>query len=199
MRERFGSKRRAKEEILARYASFIHIGNSQYGFAPAAQYYFDRPLATFTEYDAEKAALLAGIAKSPRHYAPSAKETGRVLRRRDQTLGLMEKNGYFSRDKLREAAQRPTPMVARQRDKVVRAAGSLKMSCRNWGGAAPASALNPEDLLQGRIQGYATVDARVQQIVNEALEPSPPAGGYPATEPARALRESGTWRKNILP
>ena len=109
MRERFGSKRRAKEEILARYASFIHIGNSQYGFAPAAQYYFDRPLATFTEYDAEKAALLAGIAKSPRHYAPSAKETGRVLRRRDQTLGLMEKNGYFSRDKLREAAQRPTP------------------------------------------------------------------------------------------
>ncbi len=33
MRERFGSKRRAKEEILARYASFVYMGNGQYGFA----------------------------------------------------------------------------------------------------------------------------------------------------------------------
>src|SRR5208337_2097421 len=33
MQERFGSKRRAKEEILARYASFIYMGNNQYGFA----------------------------------------------------------------------------------------------------------------------------------------------------------------------
>lgn len=29
MQARFGSKHRAKEEILARYASFIHMGNSQ--------------------------------------------------------------------------------------------------------------------------------------------------------------------------
>jgi len=125
MRGRLGSKPRAKEEFLARYASFIHIGNSPNGFAAAAQNYFDRPLATFTEYDAEKAALPAGIAKSPRPYAPSAKETGKVLRRRDQTLGLMEKNGYFPRDKLREAAQHPVPMVARQKDEGVRTAGAV--------------------------------------------------------------------------
>src|SRR5512147_820291 len=46
MQERFGSKRRAKEEILARYASFIYMGNGQYGFAAAAEYYLGRPLAT---------------------------------------------------------------------------------------------------------------------------------------------------------
>ncbi len=72
MQERFGSKRRAKEEILARYASFIYMGNGQYGFA-AAEYYFGRPLATFTVDDADKAALLAGIAKSPFYYAPMRK------------------------------------------------------------------------------------------------------------------------------
>ena len=43
MQARFGSKRRAKEEILARYASFIYMGNGQYGFARAAEYYFGRP------------------------------------------------------------------------------------------------------------------------------------------------------------
>src|SRR5439155_18490280 len=36
MRERFGSKRRAKEEIFARYASFVYMGNGQYGFARGA-------------------------------------------------------------------------------------------------------------------------------------------------------------------
>ncbi|MDO8700613.1 MAG: biosynthetic peptidoglycan transglycosylase, partial [Deltaproteobacteria bacterium] len=81
MQNRFGSKRNAKEEILARYASFIYMGNGQYGFPTAAEYYFGRPLATFTADDADKAALLAGIAKSPRTYAPTAKETERVLRR----------------------------------------------------------------------------------------------------------------------
>jgi membrane peptidoglycan carboxypeptidase len=71
MRDRFGSKRRAKEEILARYATFVYMGHGQYGLARAAQYYFGRPLSTFTVEDADKAALLAGIAKSPRAYAPN--------------------------------------------------------------------------------------------------------------------------------
>ena len=72
MRERFGSKRRAKEEIFARYASFVYMGNGQYGFARAAEYYFGRRLSTFTADDADKAAMLASIAKSPRDYAPTA-------------------------------------------------------------------------------------------------------------------------------
>jgi membrane peptidoglycan carboxypeptidase len=50
MRKQFGSKRRAKEEILARYASLIYMGNGQYGFArgggilfwPASQYVYGR-------------------------------------------------------------------------------------------------------------------------------------------------------------
>ena len=37
MREQFGSKRRAKEEIFARYASFVYMSNGQYGFARAAK------------------------------------------------------------------------------------------------------------------------------------------------------------------
>ena len=168
MQERFGSKRRAKEEILARYASFIYMGNNQYGFAVAAEYYFNRPLATFTVDDADKAALLAGIAKSPRTYAPSAKETGRVLRRRDQTLGLMAKNGFISRDKLREAEQRPIQVISRRKDKMLQAPAVVENVFEELKGHR--ADLSPEDLRHGRIHVYSTVDARVQQIVNEALE-----------------------------
>ena len=71
MQKRHGSKRRAKEEILARYASFIYLGNGRYGFAAASQYYFGIPIEAVTEGDADKAALLAGITKSPGECAPT--------------------------------------------------------------------------------------------------------------------------------
>lgn len=169
MQKRFGSKRRAKEEILARYASFIHMGNSQYGFAAAAEYYFDRTLATFTLHDADKAALLAGIAKSPRYYAPNAKETERVLRRRGQTLRLMARNGSISWDQLREAELSPLPVVAPRRDRVLQAPAVVDSILEELKDRRHAG-LSSEDLLHGRIQVYSTVCTRVQQIANEALE-----------------------------
>ena len=167
MQQRFGSKRNAKEEILARYASFIYMGNSQYGFATAAEYYFGRSLATFTADDADEAALLAGIAKSPRYYAPSAKETERVLRRRNQTLALMAANGFISRDNVNSAVQRPIHVIARPQDKMLQAPAVLENVLQELKGHRD---LSVDDLLQGRIQVYSTVDLRVQQLVNEALE-----------------------------
>jgi penicillin-binding protein 1A len=168
MQERFGSKRRAKEEILARYASFIYMGNGQYGFAAAAEYYFGRPLATFTLDDADKAALLAGIAKSPLYYAPSAKNTGRVLRRRNQILALMAANGFISQDRVRGAEQHPIQVAVRRKNKVPLGPAVVGNVLEELKGLCPD--LSIEDLLQGRIQVYSTVDAGVQQIVNEALE-----------------------------
>lgn len=168
MQNRFGSKRRAKEEILARYASFIYMGNGRYGFATAAEHYFGRPLATFTVDDADKAALLAGIAKSPRTYAPTAKETNRVLRRRDQTLALMAGNGFISQDRMRAAEERPIQVVTRNKDEIVKASAVVANVAEELRGRG--TDLGIEDLLQGRIQVYSTVDRRVQQIVNEALE-----------------------------
>jgi membrane peptidoglycan carboxypeptidase len=111
MREHFGSKRKAKEDIFARYASFVYMGNGQYGFARAAEYYFGRQLSTFTADDADKAAMLAGIAKSPRDYAPTARDTARILSRRNQGLALLTDRGLLSRDQMTRARQRPLPVV----------------------------------------------------------------------------------------
>ena len=168
MQERFGSKRRAKEEILARYASLIYMGNGMYGFAAAAEHYFGRPLATFTVDDADKAALLAGIAKSPRNYAPNAKNTERVLRRRNQSLALMAANGFLSQDKVRQAGERPISVSVRQKGKAPLGPAVIGNVLEEI--KLLRADLSIEDLLQGRIQVYSTADAQVQQIVNEALE-----------------------------
>jgi penicillin-binding protein 1A len=168
MERRFGSKRRAKEEILARYASFIYMGHGQYGFARAAEYYFGRPLATFTIDDADKAALLAGIAKSPRTYAPNATGTERILRRRNQTLALMAANGFISRDRVRGSVEHPIRVVARNKDKMLQTTAVVENVLEEL--KVRGTDLGIEDLLQGRIQVHSTVDARVQRIMNEALE-----------------------------
>ncbi len=168
MREQFGSKRRAKEEIFARYASFVYMGNGQYGLARAAEYYFGRPLATFTAADADKAALLAGIAKSPRDYAPTAGDTRPILRRRNQILALMAAQGFISRDQMASAGQRPLPTGV-QRDVSPFQSSAVVEHVLDEVHRLHAD-LSIEDLLQGRIQVYSTVDARAQRIVSDALE-----------------------------
>ena len=168
MQKHFGSKRRAKEEILARYASLIYMGNGQYGFAKGAEYYFGRPLATFTPEDADKAALLAGVAKSARYYAPNASETERVLQRRNQTLALMAARGFISPDQARRATQRPIEVVAQHKDKMIEASAVVDNILDELTSRQPD--LSVKDLRQGRIQVYSTVDAGVQQIANQALE-----------------------------
>jgi penicillin-binding protein 1A len=168
MTRRFGSKRRAKEEIFARYASFVYMGHGQYGFASAADHYFGRTLATFTIGDADKAAVLAGVPKSPRDNAPTAKNSARVVRRRNQTLALMAAQDFISPEEETAAARRPLPIVAEpasplpfQSSAVV--AHVLKELTVSYPG------LGVDDLLQGRIQVESTVDARVQRIANDAL------------------------------
>jgi penicillin-binding protein 1A len=168
MRQHFGSKRRAKEEILARYASFVYMGNGQYGFARAAEYYFGRQLSTFTVDDADKAAMLAGIAKSPRDYAPTARDTVPVLRRRDQSLALMAESGFLSRDQMTRARQRPLPVGVRRESKPFQSSAVVEHVLEEL--TAANASLGIDDLLQGQIQVTSTVDARVQRIVNDAVE-----------------------------
>lgn len=168
MRHRFGSKRRAKEELLARYASFVYMGRRQYGFARAAEYYFGRPLATFTAEDADKAALLAGIAKSPRDYAPSARDAGMILRRRNQTLRLMRTNGFISQEMAAEARERSLQTVRRDVSPGFLAPAVVQHVLEELK-ASPAD-LSVEDLLQGQLQVYTTVNAQVQRLANGALE-----------------------------
>jgi penicillin-binding protein 1A len=167
MRRRYGSQEQAKREIFARYANFVYLGNGRYGFAAASEYYFGRPLSSFTVVDAGEAALLAGISKSPRDYTPRPGDP-LPLRRRNQILALMVRNGYIPEDVATRAQAEPIRVVARSpvKTQAPAAIGSVldELSLRGKGRFAV------QDLFQGRISVRSTVDERVQTIVNEALE-----------------------------
>jgi membrane peptidoglycan carboxypeptidase len=168
MRMEFGSKLAAKREILARYASFVYMGHGQYGFAKASDYYFDRPLASLTIEDADKAAILAGIMKAPRDYAPEGRGSEAVLRRRNEILGLMANRGFITRDQLARCRQKPVAGVMSRPPQPINSAAVVQHILDEFQASNPD--LDIEDLMQGRIHVYTTVDGRIQQIASDALE-----------------------------
>ncbi len=166
MLKQFGTRERAKREIFARYASFIYMGSGRYGFGAASEYYFDKPLAGYTIEDAGRAALLAGIGKSPRDYAPAA-GSSRALQRRNQILALMARNGYIPEPLARRCQAEPIGVVRRaEKTDAPAVIEHVLDELQTQGGARFAV----EDLFQGRIRVRSTVDQRVQKIANEALE-----------------------------
>jgi penicillin-binding protein 1A len=167
MRARYGSKEQAKREIFARYASFIYLGNGRYGFAAASEYYFGRNLSSYTADDAGNAALLAAISKSPQDYAP-VPGNRRAIDRRNQILALMARSGSISEGLARRCQGEPIRVAAVSPVKTEAPAAVehvLDELTRRGG-----SVCRVEDLFQGRVVVHSTVDARVQTIVNEALE-----------------------------
>ena len=167
MRARYGSQERAKREIFARYASFIYLGNGRYGYATASEYYFGRSLASYTAADAGHAALLAAISKAPRDYAPVAGNP-RPVNRRNQILALMARNGYITPSLAARCQAEPVRVAPRSPIKTDAPAAIehvLSELARQGG-----TRFGVEELFQGRIEVRSTIDARVQEIVNEALE-----------------------------
>jgi penicillin-binding protein 1A len=171
MRKRYGSKRRAKEELFARYASFVYLGNGRYGFAAASEYYFHKPIETFTLDDADKAAVLAGITKSPAEYAPTVEDLQKPTRRRNQILNLMVGNHFLSAGMVQRLELEPIRVVAHTIEPVEAPAAvettleELKRLASDLG-----SEIGIDQLLEGHIQVYSTVDHRIQHTVNVALE-----------------------------
>jgi membrane peptidoglycan carboxypeptidase len=171
MRKRYGSKRRAKEEIFERYASFVYLGNGRYGFAAASDYYFQKPIESFTVEDADKAAVLAGITKSPGEYAPTVENLQKPTRRRNETLNLMVANHFLTVELARRLELQPIRLAARS-TQPVEAPAAVETALEEFKriGANLGSEFGIDQLLEGHVQVYSTVDDRIQHIVNAALE-----------------------------
>jgi penicillin-binding protein 1A len=169
MTRRFGSRLLAKREIFARAASFNYLGNGRYGFAAGSEYYFGKALSSYTPDDAGKAALLAGITKAPRDYLPVPGDP-RPLRRRNEILALMVRNGDISRDLAKRIQAEPVVVTPTKnswgKTQAPAAIATVFDELKQHG----AGSFGVEDLFQGRISVHTTVDERMQTIVNEALE-----------------------------
>lgn len=92
-----------KDEILELYINQIYLGQRSYGFAAAAQVYYDKPLNQLT---VAEAAMLAGLPKAPSRYNPFANPK-RAKARQHYVLGRMKELNYISDAQYQAALKEP--------------------------------------------------------------------------------------------
>lgn len=183
LEQRLGSKRRAKEEILRRYAAYVYLGDGRYGFQAAAEHYLGRSLESFDARDTAVAALLAGIPKSPGRYAPTGANGDRCLRRRNHILDQMADLGYLRGAESRRAQSQPVPVAhdpgAEAKPHGVSAAVDVVFHEIKGAGDSRANVLA---LFEGRIRVKSSIDRTVQTFLTRSLEEGLKA--YEARHPA---------------
>jgi penicillin-binding protein 1A len=100
-----------KEQILTLYSNLHFMGHGQYGFAAAAEYYFDKQLK---DLNVEEAAVLAALPRSPINYDPVAHRE-RALLRRNYVIDRMVAERKISVLQGEEAKARPIVLAPKKR------------------------------------------------------------------------------------
>ena len=163
--ELYGSKRKAKEELFARYASSVYLG-SVYGIGYAGEHYFGKNISDFTKDNAAEAALLAGMIKYPLPSIYSVKRQipDMYLARKNSVLRLMAVNNYITYQEAGEFMDRKIEFAPLN---VKTSAPSVINDVRK---ELVRAGFSSEDLFKGFVHVYSTIDLRVQNIANQALE-----------------------------
>src|SRR5437773_6590857 len=100
-----------KQQILTLYCNLHFMGHGQYGFAAAAEYYFNKEIK---DLNIEEAALLAALPRSPINYSPIT-HPDRALQRRNYVIDRMVGEKKVSVADGEEAKARPIQLAPKQR------------------------------------------------------------------------------------
>ncbi len=199
----------SKDKILELYMNQVYLGERAYGFAAAADIYFDK---TLDELSVAEAAMLAGLPKAPSAYNPVANRA-RATVRQQYILKRMRELGHIDEQTYRQASAEELLVRTNHKSIVPAAAYAIeqarKLVVAQYGEAAYAMGLDvvttismPEQLAATRAlrtgllhaqdrRGYAGPEARLPQAVE--------AGDARAVRAALApWRDSGSLRVALV-
>ncbi len=148
-----------KQQILAMYANQVDLGQGNFGFEAAAEYYFGKHIQQLT---LPEAALLAGIPRSPTAYSPILHPDA-ARRRRNTVLYAMYDNHKIGREQYEEASRTP-----------------LGLNVQRWSiNSAPyfveavreelEKKYGPEAVQEQGLRVYTTINMKMQKIAEEAV------------------------------
>lgn len=166
-----------KDEILTFYLNKIFLGESSYGIQAAAKTYFGKDL---NQLDPAEVAMLAGMPQAPSAYDPYY-HPDEAKNRRAIVLGVMRDSGIITADDYTKYKDEPFTYV--------------DMMKQTYGGAKKAVAttsdykfpyfvdyvittlennynLTPEQIYNGGLKIYTTVDPKIQSAAEAAFKDS---------------------------
>jgi membrane peptidoglycan carboxypeptidase len=151
-----------KDQILEMYLNYIYFGNGAYGIEAAAKVYFGRTAETLS---VSQAALLAGVIKSPTHYAPHL-HLDKSIERRNLVLSLMAEQGFISPQQ--EAQAKAETVVLVPETEIKYDFFTDMVLCE----AEDILNMDTEELLASGYRIYTTLDRGLQSEVEALFEDS---------------------------
>lgn len=153
-------KVKTKEEILELYVNRIFLGTGMYGVERASRAYFAKPAKDLT---LGESAMLAGIIRSPNRFSPFRNWKG-ALKERDTVLDRMVLKKYITREEA-ELAKAEDMVPAAQ--PVLRTQDNYMMEAVR---RDLDEVLNEQDIEDGGLAIYTTLDLDLQAAAEDALE-----------------------------
>ncbi|MCB1047826.1 MAG: PBP1A family penicillin-binding protein [Calditrichaeota bacterium] len=155
----------SKDEILEMYLTQTYFGHGAYGVQRAALRYFDKDIE---DCDLAECALLVGLLKAPGNYSPFFEpEAG--LRRRNLVLQLMAGQDLITPDQLKQASASPLTEVSYVNNDTGLKAPYFSERVRNE--LEPLLHRMDLDLYRDGLNIHTTLDLRLQELAEKALEP----------------------------
>jgi len=169
-----------KEQILELYLNKVYFGGGAYGVDAASRTFYGHPAGNLTT---PEAALLAGLVKAPSDYAPTADAEAAEGRMR-VVLGVMRETGQ---DRSADAsADMPELDLDRERKD--------RTGSRHFIDWIEPQIEEIQPGLVGRIDVHTTLDSRLQDMAQSAVE----NGAPPETQPALvSMDDSGAVRAMV--
>lgn len=152
-----------KDEILERYLNLIYLGSGAYGVDAAAHTYFGRGAGSLT---VGQAAMLAGLIAAPSDYSPYVNLTLARDRQR-HVLDRMVESGYLTQAQSDAAYDAPLGLAG------LRPAGLQGFSepwFTTYVVAQLESTFGKQATYEGGLQVYTTVDPRLEEIAQSAVD-----------------------------
>ncbi|MNO46778.1 Penicillin-binding protein 2D [compost metagenome] len=154
----------SKDEILNMYLNQIYYGHGAYGIEAASQMYFGKAAA---DLDLAESAILAGIPKGPTYYSPythmdNAKKRQRII------LAAMTEMGDITEAQAAAARLENLSFKPQGEKNTIVAAPYFRDYVRSL--AIDSLHISSEELDQGGLNVYTTLDPDMQQAAEDAVD-----------------------------
>jgi penicillin-binding protein 1A len=153
----------SKKEILTLYLNTVPFSNNTFGIKTAAKRYFDKGA---NKLQVEEAAVLVGMLKATTTYNPF-RNPEKSFERRNIVLSQMEKYEYLTPAEFKKYSSRPLKLKEGSLDEGSDGGSYLRSAVSRY--LEKWCEENDYDLYTDGLKIYTTIDSRMQQYAEEAV------------------------------
>src|SRR5947208_4961134 len=152
-----------KDQIFELYANQVYLGHGAYGAESASRLYFGKHAKDLT---IPEAAVIAGLIRSPMPYSPIA-HPDKALGRRNHVLYRMLEERFIDRRQYQQALNSPL-VLGTYKEEAPRVGAYFSEEIRQY--IEHNEKFGVENLYQRGLKVYSTLDFRIQQATELALQ-----------------------------